>query len=188
MKIKGRFIFVCASPLNTDISDLVTNAEVFVPMIYKMALSKVKKDKLAYTIGRDNTIELTRMANEEPVYKIKGKSEFIPGITNLGKQIMLDIKGQVKEAGYYGLSLDNKEIKRLAFNYNRRESNLEVNTVSELEDEVKTSNINIITEGEQKGLNQYIGENNKGMLLWKWFVIASLLFLLLESLIIRFVK
>jgi hypothetical protein len=181
-------MYVCASPLNSDYSDLVTNAEVFVPMLYKMALSKVKREKLAYIIGRDNTIEVDRTVSAEAVYKIKGNTEFIPGQNNVGKKIRLDVKGQIKEAGYYGLHLDNKELNRLAFNYNRQESNLDVSTISEIEAFTKNKKINIITEGEQKGLKQYVGERDKGIVLWKWFIVAALLFLLLEMVIIRFVK
>ena len=184
---KGQ-LFVCTAPLNSESSDLVTNAEIFVPMIYKIALSKVELDKLYYTIDKDNIIDVDREVSGEPVYKIKGKTEFIPGMSNLGKRILLDVKGQVQEDGFYDLLLDDKPQKRLAFNYNRKESDLDVLKPSDLSEKVNNSKVNIITTNAQGDLKEFVGEKDKGLVLWKWFIIATLIFLLFETLIIRFMK
>jgi hypothetical protein len=188
--IKGNGqLYVCASSFKTEYNDMATNAEVFVPLVYKMALSKNKNNKLAYAIGQENLIELENQAKSgEVVYKIKGKNEFIPSQVSLGNKVILDVKNQVKEAGYYDLLLENTVIDKFAFNYNRAESNLDLSTTAELEKQTERLNVNIVEFSAQEGLKDFVGEKDQGIVLWKWFLIGVLIFLLLESLIIRFVK
>ncbi len=56
-KTENGNLFLCASPLDVQYSNLVKNAEVFVPMVYKMALARGGKSRIGYTIGKDNAIE-----------------------------------------------------------------------------------------------------------------------------------
>jgi hypothetical protein len=183
------FLYQCAAPLNNDYNNLVLNAEIFVPMLYKMALATGIPEKLTYWIGKENIISIPNEGSAgELIYTITGASEFIPGVTNYGKSILLDINNQVKKAGFYKLKLAQKELKSLAFNYDRRESNLNVFSPTELEDNLRNSNINIINANDQNQLAAIVTQKDKGVVLWKWFIFACLIFLLLESIIIRFVK
>lgn len=188
--IKGEGqLFVCAAPLSNDYNDLVSNAEVFVPMIYKMALAKNNPSKLAYFIGKDKLIEVeNKKETGETVYKLKGKTEFIPSQLSLGKKVILDVKNQIINDGFYDLILDKEPLEKLAFNYNRIESNLDLYTKSELASVIKNDAVNILDFEGQEGINEFIGEKDQGIVLWKWFLIAALLFLLLEILLIRLLK
>ncbi len=182
-------LFVCSSTLNADYNDLVANAEVFVPMLYKMALSKSNASKLSYSIGKDQLIEVDNLKKSgEVVYKMKGKTEFIPSQLSLGKKVILDVKNLISDAGYYDLSLENKVVDKLAFNYNRNESNLDLFNKSQLQERLKNDKVNILEFGAQEGMKEFVGEKDQGLVLWKWFLIGALMFLLLETLIIRFLK
>jgi hypothetical protein len=182
-------MFVCASPLNTTYNDLVANAEVFVPLLYKMALTKNNASKLAYFIGKDNLIQVDNVKQSgEIVYKLKGQTEFIPSQISLGKKVMLDVKNQIPDAGYYNLLLENKVVDKLAFNFDRKESNLDLYTKDQLKDIVKNDKVNIVEYGAQEGLKEFVGEKDHGIVLWKWFLVFALLFLLLETLFIRYIK
>ena len=183
------FLYLCASPLNKEYNNLVLNAEVFVPMLYKMALAKADADRLTYWIGQKNLIQITNQSNEsDQVYTVRGESEFIPGITNYGKSTILDLKNQIDKSGFYRLYFGEEEIKSLAFNYDRKESNLQVYSQENLEELLKNSNINIISDYDQTQLATLVQQKDKGVLLWKWFIWAALLFLLLEILFIRLLK
>ena len=183
------FLYLCASPLNKEYNDLVLNAEIFVPMLYKMALAKADADRLTYWIGQKNLIQITNQSNEsDQVYTVRGESEFIPGITNYGKSTILDLKNQIDKSGFYRLYYGEEEIKSLAFNYDRKESNLQVYSQENLEELLKNSNINIISDYDQTQLATLVQQKDKGVLLWKWFIWAALLFLLLEILFIRLLK
>jgi hypothetical protein len=183
------YLYQCASPLNSNYNDMVLNAEIFVPMLYKMALATAYPSKLAYWIGQENLIQLSKQNNQvEQVYTIKGKSEFIPGMTNYGKSVILDLKDQIKAAGFYKLTFGDNQIKSLAFNYDRKESDLKVFTEAQLNELLKNSNINILKNYDDLQLAAVIQQKDKGILLWKWLLWASLLFLLLEILFIRLLK
>ncbi len=182
-------LFVCAAPLSTQYNDLVANAEVFVPLVYKMALTSKNASKLFYFIGKDHLIEVDNVKqNGEIVYKLKGKSEFIPSQISLGKKVILDVKNQIPDAGFYALSLENKVVEKLAFNFDRKESNLDLYSTAQLKDKVKNDKVNIVEYGAQEGIREFIGEKDKGIVLWKWFLLFALLFLLLETLFIRYIK
>jgi hypothetical protein len=188
-KVDKGYLYQCASPLNSNYNDMVLNAEIFVPMLYKMALATAYPSKLAYWIGQENLIQLSKQNNQvEQVYTIKGKSEFIPGMTNYGKSVILDLKDQIKAAGFYKLTFGDNQIKSLAFNYDRKESDLKVFTEAQLNELLKNSNINILKNYDDLQLAAVIQQKDKGILLWKWLLWASLLFLLLEILFIRLLK
>jgi len=180
--------YVCASPLNESTNDLVRNAEVFVPMLYKMGLSKAKKSKIGLTIGKDKIIETDNIiAEKDIVYKITGKEEFIPAQFNIGTKINLDVRDQVKQEGFYSVVLDDKTLSRHAFNFDRLESDLRYFSETELEDAYGV-HANIITQTEAGNLKEYIAVAESGTSLWRWLISAVLLFLGIESLLLRFWK
>jgi hypothetical protein len=182
-------LYVCASTLNLDYNNLVANAEVFVPMIYKMASSKNKGARLSYFMGSDQIIEVDNLkTNNETVYKLKGQTEFIPSQISLGKKVILDVKNQVQSDGFYELKLSDKVLDKLAFNFNRRESNLDLYKKADLASMIKNDAVNILEFDAQEGIKDFVGEKDHGIILWKWFLIAALIFLLLEILLIRFLK
>lgn len=181
------FVYLGASPLNTDYNDLALIAEVFVPMLYKMALAKATPSPLFYWIGRNTLLQLPKQnltANQ--VYTIKGATEFIPGITNYGKSVLLDMNDQIQASGFYNLNLEDQNIKSLAFNYDRIESDLTILSDADLSDLLQ--NANIISKEEQNALSEFVEEIDRGIALWKWFIIAALIFLLIETVLIRLLK
>jgi len=182
-------LYLFTSPLNDQYNDLVLNAEIFVPMLYKMAISSSKRQKISYTIGKDNIVETDNASFDgELVYQIKGQSEFIPGITNLGNKVLLDVNDQIQQEGFYTLELQDNTIADLAFNYDRLESDLSVLKTSELENQSQNWNFNILDSSLTSDFSTYINEKDKGVVLWKWFLFASLLFLILETILLRFLR
>jgi len=68
-------LYVCAAPLNEEVSNLVRSGEVFIPMLYKMAIASAKNTSIAYTIGKDEVITTqAQTTGAEKVYKIGGKN------------------------------------------------------------------------------------------------------------------
>jgi hypothetical protein len=183
-------LFVCAGPLNSDVNDLVFNAEIFVPLVYKMAISTTKQKNLSYTITNNVVIETdNKRKTGDFVYKLTGADEFIPGQIPNGNKISLDLNNQIREAGFYDLKLDEETVGQYAFNYDRRESDLNMYSETELES-VNPSNpkIKVISSALQANISGTISEKDKGIVLWKWFLIAALVFLAIESLLLRFFK
>lgn len=187
---EGGNLFLCAAPLNTDVSNLVQNGEVFVPLLYKMAIATGKNSRIAYVIGQDDILESdNKVTGSEMVYKLKGRvEEFIPGQKNLGNKVILNINNQVKEAGFYNLFLDEKEtLSKFAFNYDRRESELAYFSEEELK-EKGGQFVDVIKASANADFKEIIGERSRGIILWRWCLIFALLFLLAEVLLLRFWK
>ncbi len=182
-------VYVCSAPLDEEKNDLVLNPEIFVPMLYKMSLAKVEAEKLAYTIGKDNVLELKEIQDKkEQIVKIKGVDEFIPGQSQIANKLILNINNQIDKSGYYLIQQGDQSIKNLAFNYSRRESNTSLVRPDDLQASFKGMDVNIFNEVQMANFGEVISQKDKGLQLWKWCIIMALIFLGVESLLLRFWK
>jgi hypothetical protein len=182
-------LYLATAPLEENYNDLVRNGDIFIPMLYKMAISTAKESKIAYTIGRDELIEAdNRVSGSELVYKMKGRAEeFIPEQRIIGQKVLLGINGQIKEAGFYDLFLEEGNvIDKYGFNFSRRESELAYYNPTDLAS-LNTA-FNIIENTAAASLTPIIGERSQGIPLWRWCIIMALIFLGVEALLLRFWK
>ncbi len=184
-------LYLCAAPLEADYSNLVKNGEIFIPMLYKMAISSAKAQRIAYTIGKDDYVdaENQQLTGTETVYKLKGKGEeFIPEQTKIGSKIILGVYDQVKTSGFYDLFLEEGDVKsKYAFNYDRKESKLTYLNEADLATQMGP-NATVLTANADTDYEQLIGQRNQGIPLWRWAVIGALIFLGIEGLLLRFWK
>lgn len=183
-------VYLSSAPLNADISNLSLNAEVFIPMLYKMGISSGRRRQAAYTIGNDEVIETNkRGATADIVYKLRGPGgEFIPSQRTVGNRVLLGLGGQVPEAGVYDLVLGDETVDAFAFNYNRAESDLDYLTGEELVKIAEIPNVGLLDADNQASLIGDIRERNEGTPLWRYFLWAALAFILVEVLLLRFWK
>jgi hypothetical protein len=189
-KIGQGHFYLSAVPLDEKISTLVRSGEVFVPMLYKMAISSGKEQKIGYTIGKDDQIETDNKGIAgETSYKMKGaKEEFIPEQRIITGKAILNVKEGIKEAGFYSLfTRADTVLQKLGFNFDRRESVLDYYSYKELKN-FETAKLKVFDETAEANFTAVVGEQNQGVTLWRWFVIAALIFLAIETLILRFWK
>ena len=187
---QGGKVFVCASPLDRNYSDFPLHA-LFVPMIYKMALSGGYSKKVAYTIGRDEVIEVeNQLGGEDLIYKISGKNnEFIPQQKAIGSKVLLTLSDQVEKDGVYSIiTNDNTDpVELVALNYNRKESDLTYFSGDELKEKFKSAHVNII-DATNANFAKIVQELDRGIVLWKLCIIFALMFLAMEVLLLRFLR
>lgn len=187
---EGGKIYVASSPLDRDVTDFPVHA-IFVPLLYKMALSGGQLQAPAYTLGNDNVVEvITESTNPDASLKLKGKTaEFIPQQRINGNRVMLTVNDQsLRDAGIFEvLTNDGKVLAMAAFNYNRSESVADYYTLDELESRYPQKNISVLNAGSANfaGLVQ---EFDRGIVLWKLCIIFVLLFAGIEALLLRFMK
>jgi hypothetical protein len=182
---KGAFALV-STPLDEKINDLTLEPEIFVPLVYKMAIYTSNVRNLAYTIGIDHLVPLERNeVNLDEEIKVTGPAEFIPGLSPLGTKILLDVLEQVKISGFYKVLQKEKLIASLAFNYDRKESDLSLTPMEEL---TQHKNLKIWDVSDETDFTQLIESTQQGKPLWKWCIILSLIFIGLEIALIRFWK
>ncbi|MEO1261452.1 MAG: BatA domain-containing protein [Bacteroidota bacterium] len=183
-------LYLCAAPLSEEYSDLSKNGEIFIPMLYKMAISSARKRPIAYTIGRDETIEADNVVRGgESVYKLKGEAEeFIPQQRIVRSKVILGVQNQITDAGYYDLFLSQDSIlAKYAFNYDRRESNLAYVPIGQLKDDAP-ENMSVITRTQDDSIASIVSDRSRGVVLWRWCVVLALMALGGETLLLRFWK
>jgi hypothetical protein len=182
---KGAFAVVTA-PLDQSVSDFSLQPEVFVPLLYKMAVYSSDARQLAYTIGKDHLVPLDKAnLTLDKDFRITGPVEFIPGVTPLGNRLLVDVQGQIREAGFYTIDQENQKIASLAFNYDRRESDLRI---MEPEDLPESDRITLWVDEDKVDFTQLIRDTQQGKPLWKWCIIMALLFIAFEIALIRLWK
>jgi len=188
---KGK-IYLFSIPLDDTWSNFPRHI-LFVPTLYKMAyLSNPGKE--LYNIIGNNEISLPfDSLNEGSILKIRNNSsgaEFIPGADATTSRANLNIQDQVKESGLYTLFSGKRPIEGIAFNYNRKESDLRCLSESEINDQISrhpTENIHFLSD-KKSSLSKQIKNINQGTPLWKLFIIITLVFLACEIAFIRLIK
>lgn len=182
------FIYLQAVPLSNAFSDVQAKA-IFAPMVYNCAVYKKNNQPLYYTIGKDNLLELkNENSNGESVYKLSnGKNEFIPENRSVGNTVLLRVNTTLPSDGHYTIAANNKNLGIAAFNFDRTESNLKFADKAELKNIFSQKN-QLVLDNTRANLAAEVKQIKDGILLWKLCVILSLLFLLIEVLLIRFWK
>lgn len=186
---KGNF-YVCAAPLDERFSNLSKSGEIFVPMLYKMAIATAKSPQIAYTIGKDEFVEAeARVTAGESTYKMKGKNEeFIPDQKTISSKVILGVSEGTREADFYSLYINPQEtIAKYAFNFDRKESDLQYFTKDDLAKNAN-KNLSVIDANEKANFTDLVGERSQGIALWRWFIILALVALAIEQLLLRFWK
>lgn len=180
-------LYLSAAPLAAELNNLSQNAEIFIPMLYKMAISAGASRPIAYTIGRDAVLTTDRLVNStDIVYKLSGPNEeFIPEQRVVGSQVFLSVGAEVPTAGFYDLVLeDQDDLDVFAFNYDRRESNLDYLDPGDLETRFG-DRVGVIDTENDAAITTRIEERSQGTVLWRWCLIFVLVFLGAESLLLR---
>ncbi len=199
-------LYLSAAPLNEQVNDLVSNGEIFVPMLFKMAIAGTKGRQIAYTIGKDEVLESKHQisAAGETIYRLRRLSdntgapagngqpssgdEFIPEQRILGSKVLLTPGTQVRDAGWYRLHLQgDSTLAEYAYNYDRKESDLTYKSDEALAEGLP-KNMRIIAQNAEANFGQVVNEQERGIVLWRWCVVFALLFLALEVLFLRLWK
>jgi hypothetical protein len=145
-------------------------------------------------MGTDDPIEIMNdSVQDKEVYKIRkldSEFEFIPEIQSNAGNLKLLPHDQVKNAGLYYISEGSQVIQGLAFNYDRRESELSCYTLDEIQSGLKHSGIKYfaVMQAKKIPITKQIHEISQGTPLWKIFIILTLFFIAVEIALIRLIK
>lgn len=188
--VGGGTFYRSSAPLSEEFNSLVNQSDIFIPLLYRLGIAGGGNQPISFIAGQDELVSIPlNNISTDKVYKIKGlKGEFIPGQRFLGQSLSLYLNGQVKEAGHYQVVDEiGKVIHEFAFNYNRLESDLSYFSFNQLK-ENQGDLFKVFTPGEASILSANVSEQNQGVTLWRYFLIAALIFLLLETFILKWWK
>ncbi len=180
--------YVSFIPIEKEASNLSQHA-LFLPMLFKMALLAAKEQKLFYTIGKDQEVEIPNFnipENQNIIIKNK-ELEVIPEVIKKPSETMLYFADQLNKQGFYDVYLKDSLLASFALNEDRRESILRFYNNNELSKIFDIDNLNILKTNSQPIAKQ-LETANFGISLWKLCIILTILFLLIEILLIRFFK
>jgi hypothetical protein len=185
-KGKGK-VYVSAVPLNDDYGNLQRHA-LFVPVMFRIALLSGHDQPLFYTLGQDERIEVPPVqVNEKQVLKlVKGNQTIIPDARQQEGSTQLFVSDEVRQTGNYELKKQDSMLAVLAFNDNRKESDMSYLTATDLK-QVFPQAGNVLQPGSAS-IRGEVADLNFGLQLWKLCVILALIFLAAEILIIRYYK
>ena len=177
-KIGNSYVF--SSAIDQENSNF-KNSPLIVPTFYNIAKQSLQLPQLYYTNQGQNTIEINANLNEDEVVKVRDSSQsFIPLQQRFANKVRLTLQNEPKTAGNYELVAKENTLKQVSFNYSRNESELIFTDFSDYKNITQQDSItNFFT--------QEINANQMNFL-WKWFVIFALLFLVIEFLLLKFLK
>ena len=183
-------VFLLGCPLNDDFTNFQNHA-LFVPVMYKIATYQTKNSIRPYFLLNESTIRARLDSIEkDQIYEIQQKDRsVIPSQRMIENDLIMEIPEQVLDAGFAEVSYNSNAAMSLAFNYDRKESDLASIDQKELIDYGSNySNVNVFTSNDAETFSNEIKARYLGQPLWKLMIILSLVFLFTEILIIRFVK
>lgn len=185
-------IYTFTSSTNIKSSGFIKHA-LFVPTLLRITELCESKNNLTHEIGRDNIVKSQINISDVSILKINAVNStqsFIPGYKKTQQNSLLLINNQIDKPGNYNVTYNNAVKDGFAFNYSRKESNMEFLSKVEFNIDLENSSLSEFvkiydTIDKQKFIN--ISNETKGILYWKHFIILTLVFLGLEILLIRII-
>lgn len=179
--------FQWAMPLEATVTDL-TDHELFVIAFLKMAVSKPASQHLSYELSDQTRIELLHSTGtservviemDEPVFVEHSMGQRNPAVW---------LNDGVNEPGLFWVSnVGGARLARIALNSSRQESVQRYWSIDDLKEQVPNAMVKEVS-GDDASLGQFTSSLATGRQLWKLFLILSLIFILVEILLLRYLK
>lgn len=176
-------VYVFSAALNKENSNF-QNSPLIVPTFYNMAQNTNRSGVSAMQIGTENPISIEAKLGKDEILKVRNSketeaNEFVPSQQIKNNTVLLTFDNSPEEAGNYGVFQNKELLQNISFNYPRTESNLNAG-MADLSNYETASSVESIIETLQT--------NRTDNEICKWFAILTLLFLITELFIQKFVK
>lgn len=173
-------VYVFAAPINKTNSNF-QNSPLIVPTFYNMAQNSQKTGVNAIIIGEDQPFVVDALLSKDEILTVKNTPEsFIPVQQLLNTKVKITFGDNPIEAGNFGIFNGTNLVQNISFNYTRTESNLSLANTDIAANYKEIDDIETVFNTIQT--------DRTDTQIWKWFVLLTLLFLVLELLIQKFVK
>ncbi|MFT6370906.1 MAG: hypothetical protein ACJAWH_001990 [Maribacter sp.] len=157
------------------------NSPLIVPTFYNMGINSLKLPQLYNTLGEPTTVEIPISLSKDNILTlVKGTEAFIPQQRLLPKKVALTFKENPTTDGTFKIENNGALLKNISFNYNRAESVLSYLSLENIPANRVYKTVPSFFEETQKtnSINEF----------WKWFAILALLFVFLETVLLRLLK
>jgi hypothetical protein len=174
----GNYFFT--APLNQKNTNF-TQSPLVVPTFYNIGASAIRPAQLYYYPGKINKIEVPIEIQGDQILQINSEtSSFIPQQKRFSNKVEIIIDELPNEPGNFKINNNEQLVSGISFNVDREESKMVYQEIKNAE------NIEIIKDLPEffnsAGFKKEVGT------FWKWFVTFALLFLIIETLLIKYFK
>ena len=186
---QGGKVYLLASALEQDQTDFFNHA-LFVPVMYRIASSSKRNESKPYYTLHESfiSLRLDSLSGEEPL-KWVGEEEIVPAQRKINQQVIFDVPKFSMSKGFYKVVDKGDTVSLLAFNLDKDESLLDQYSGEEMKRLFGGGdNVTIFQVGSSQAFSNEIKERYLGTPLWKYALLLAILFLLMEILLIRFLK
>lgn len=172
------FVFTSAlNKVNSNFKDI----NLIVPTFINIAKQSLNSTSLYYNVGATNTFDVpVKLQQDEILTLEKGQQNSIPEQHYFNNKVAITTNEIPIDAGIYNIKNKAQIIENVSYNYNREESGLNYM-------DLKTYN-GITTSDSVSNLFNTIKSDNAIHALWKWFAIFALLLLIVEMLLLKYLK
>jgi hypothetical protein len=174
----GNYFFT--APLNQSNTNF-TQSPLVVPTFYNIGASAIRPPQLYYYPGKINKIEVPIEIQGDQILQLSSKtSSFIPQQKRFSNKVEIITDELPNEPGNFNINNKEQLVSAISFNIDREESKMVYQEIKNAE------NIEIIKDLPEffnsAGFKKEVGT------FWKWFVTFALLFLIIETLLIKYFK
>jgi len=182
-KLSSGNCYVLACDLDVKWTNVLTH-KIFVPALWNIAHKNINTNKLYYVISEDNKINIThKPLNKELIHIVnaKLKIDIIPEhkVSNNQEAFLLTHE-QIHKAANYQLQVNAQTFAVSSFNYSRDESALYFHSLADIESFFPKSMKILASTDKDTDWEQEIVMLNRGVGLWRYLLVLSILFFILE--------
>ncbi len=190
--VKSGKCYLSTIPLDPDITDFGTHP-LFVPLFYNMALFASTSSKNFSWIKPGVVCKIKRMSKDGISLRLLEKStgkELIPPYHVMQDEILINPDINSLSAGSFGVYSGSNLVDYLSFNYDRSESDLRCYSSDEIPElfGITPSKVIKVFDPFSQETDRQINQQNQGKPLVTWFIWLALFALLVEMLILRFLR
>ena len=166
-----------SAALNANNSNFI-NSPLIVPSFYNMGVNSLKTPPLYANLGTDISVDIPLNLQQDDIIKVSSSvNEFIPQQRIIHNKVQINFTENPKNAGIYKIIHNDSILRHISFNENRKESELLYSPLPENNSSTSISNF-FLESQKNNAINEF----------WKWFAILALVFVIIETLLQRFLK
>ncbi len=190
-RINGGQMYVFSSPLSGSYGNMSKHA-LFVPSIYQMILRSNESGPLFQFIGKEDwaSFKLPKQQDPEAVYLLAPKDSlrYIPIQRRRQKTIEVKSYENLVQSGFYRLKQNDVEFGILAFNFNRKESDMTGLDLSSLENMAEKLPMVRVIDGNINEIRANVERISSEQEYWKTALLLALMFVFFEIALIKLWK
>lgn len=186
---QGGVLYFCTAPLKNRLNTFQKHS-LFIPVLYTIAMESASgNDQLYVRVGQNALLSIDSTSTNQTYSLRKGEFQIVPEQALRSGKLALSIQGSEMKAGFYEVLSSEVRKTTIAINVHPLESDLTVLTKADLETAFEEfPHVKILEIDDDKALKSLLSNSTSHTPLWKYSLILSLMFLLVETAFIRFLK